>query len=113
MTDKKHPSHVFNLMFILFLTAGMSHITMQAAMAGPAFKTVQYMPRNMNDVPRISPEALNSRLENGESILIVDTRSAREFDGHHIAGAISIPLEQVQSSLDELPKDRDIVFYCT
>ena len=113
MTDKKYPSHAMNLMFILFLTAGMLLITTQGAIAGPLFKTVQYMPRNMKDVPRISPETLNSRLENGESIIIVDTGSARQFEGGHIAGAISIPLEQVESRLDELPKDRDIVFYCT
>jgi len=113
MTDKKHPSILLNLMLLLFFTAGMLHLTIHSAIAGRAFRTVQYMPRNMKDVPRISPETLNSRLENGESIIVVDTRSARQFEGGHIAGAISIPLEQVESRLNELPKDRDIVFYCT
>ena len=113
MTYKQLSSHVISLMFFSFLIAGMLHITRQAATAGPAFKTVQYMPRNMNDVPRITPEALNSRLKGGESVIIVDTRSARQFEGGHIAGAISIPLDQVEAHLDELPKDREIVFYCT
>ncbi len=71
------------------------------------------MPRNLKDVPRITPEALNSRLKGGESIIIVDTRSARQFEGGHIAGAVSIPLDQVEARLDELPKDHEIVFYCT
>jgi hypothetical protein len=64
-------------------------------------------------VPRISPEDLKGRLDNGESILIVDVRSVNAFKVEHIAGAISVPLKQVESRLDEFPLDRDIVLYCT
>ncbi len=43
---------------------------------------------------------------------VVDVRPQREYDEGHMAGAVSIPLDELKSRLDELPKDRDIVAYC-
>ena len=64
-----------------------------------------------SEVPRISPEELKDRLDNGEAILVVDSRSPVEFETGHIAGAISVPSYEVESRLDELPRDQEIVFY--
>jgi rhodanese-related sulfurtransferase len=64
-------------------------------------------------VPRIWPEDLKDRLDNGEAILVVDARSIADFEGQHIVGAISVPLNEVESRLDEFPRDQEIVFYCT
>jgi hypothetical protein len=64
-------------------------------------------------VPRISPEDIKGLLDNGEQILIVDVRSVNAFKAQHIAGAISVPLKEVESRLDEFPLDQEIVFYCT
>ena len=64
-------------------------------------------------MPRISPEELKERLDNGEAILIVDSRSLVEFETGHIAGAISVPSYEVESRLDEFPRDQEIVLYCT
>jgi hypothetical protein len=68
-------------------------------------------PQNQSDVPRITPRELKGRLDRGEGVLVVDARSAGAFAEHHIPGAVSIPLEEVESRLDELPHDQDIVFY--
>ena len=70
-------------------------------------------PQSKDQVPRISAEVLKKRLDSGESILIVDSRSPGEFQTRHIAGAISVPYGEVESRLAELPKDQEIVFYCT
>jgi rhodanese-related sulfurtransferase len=64
-----------------------------------------------SEVPRISPEELKDRLDNGEAILVVDSRSAYEFETQHIAGAISVQSHEVESRLDEFPRDQEIVFY--
>jgi rhodanese-related sulfurtransferase len=64
-------------------------------------------------VARISAPDLKARLDGGEEILVVDSRSLAEFERRHIAGAISVPLREVPARLDELPRDKDIVFYCT
>ncbi len=64
-------------------------------------------------IHRIAPEDLKGRLDNGEAILIVDVRSVNAFKTQHIAGAISVPLKEVESRLDEFPLEQEIVFYCT
>ena len=64
-----------------------------------------------SEVPRISREDLKDRLDNGEAILVVDARTSYEFETGHIAGAISVPSLEVESRLDEFPRDQDIVFY--
>jgi len=70
-------------------------------------------PKSKSEVPRISAEELKDRLDNGEEILIVDSRATSLFETRHIAGAISVPSFEVESHLDELPRDQEIVFYCT
>jgi hypothetical protein len=70
-------------------------------------------PQSKDQVPRISAEVLKNRLDSGEDILIVDSRSVAEFQNRHIVGAISVPYNEVESRLAELPKDQEIVFYCT
>jgi len=46
------------------------------------------------------------------SVVILDTRPAREFAAGHIAGAISLPIDELQARLGKLPKGRDYVAYC-
>lgn len=44
---------------------------------------------------------------------LVDVRSKSEYQTSHLAGAISIPLEEVKDrAVSELGKDDEIVFYC-
>ena len=45
-------------------------------------------------------------------VLFVDARSVEEYSSAHIKGAISIPVGQVEARLSELPKDKEIIFYC-
>jgi 3-mercaptopyruvate sulfurtransferase SseA len=68
-------------------------------------------PKSSSEVPRISAEELKERLDNGEEILIVDSRANSVFETRHIAGAISVPHYEVDEHLDEFPRDQEIVFY--
>jgi rhodanese-related sulfurtransferase len=45
-------------------------------------------------------------------VVIVDVRPTEEFRAGHVPGAIGIPLKELESRLEELPHDRDIVTYC-
>jgi rhodanese-related sulfurtransferase len=45
-------------------------------------------------------------------VVVLDTRPANEYAAGHIAGAISIPIDEMQRRLRELPKDKDYVAYC-
>jgi rhodanese-related sulfurtransferase len=63
------------------------------------------------DVETIGREELRARLASGEVVLI-DVRPQEEFAAGHIEGARSIPIEELERRLEELPADREIVAYC-
>ena len=64
------------------------------------------------DVPRISVSETADQLAQGD-VVLVDVRSKASYDKAHAAGSVSIPEEEVASRLDELPRDRLLVLYCT
>jgi rhodanese-related sulfurtransferase len=56
-------------------------------------------------------DELKARLK-GNSIILVDVRPAEEYSAGHIAGAISIPHDEIDDRLREIPRDKEIVAYC-
>jgi len=70
--------------------------------------TAVLQPADKSEVPRISAEDLKKRLDNGDDILVVDTRNATLYDLKHIQGAIMKP-----NSFDNVPHDQEIVAYCS
>jgi rhodanese-related sulfurtransferase len=42
----------------------------------------------------------------------VDTRPAHEYEAGHIAGAVSLPVDELKARLRRLPKNREYVAYC-
>jgi rhodanese-related sulfurtransferase/DNA-binding HxlR family transcriptional regulator len=60
----------------------------------------------------ISREELLARLEAGEALMVVDVRPVEEYRAAHLPGAVSIPLDELEHRLRELPQDRQIVAYC-
>jgi rhodanese-related sulfurtransferase/predicted transcriptional regulator len=63
------------------------------------------------DVEAIGREELLTRLGRGD-VVLVDVRPEQEFAAGHIDGARSIPLDELEQRLAELPADREIVAYC-
>jgi len=47
-----------------------------------------------------------------KQVVVLDTRPASEYVAGHIAGAISIPVEDIQRRLKELTKGKEYVAYC-
>jgi 3-mercaptopyruvate sulfurtransferase SseA len=47
------------------------------------------------------------------SVVIVDTRDADSYAQEHIKGAINIPLPEFENRYQELPKDKQIIIYCS
>ena len=47
-----------------------------------------------------------------ENMVILDTRPATEYAAGHIAGAISVPVDDLQRRLRQLPKRKEYVAYC-
>ena len=63
-------------------------------------------------VPEIEPSALSARLAAGEALQIVDVREPHEWAIARIHGAQLIPLAALESRLDELSPDREIIVHC-
>ena len=59
----------------------------------------------------VSRSELVSRVLAGEAV-VVDLRPSDEFEAGHIAGALSIPLAELEARLAELPEHVEIVAYC-
>ena len=72
------------------------------------------LPQTEAEVPRVTAEEAKAALDAGEAI-IVDVRSADAYKTSHIAGAISIPLDEFETNLTGLNLDQDqwIITYCT
>jgi len=64
-----------------------------------------------DDVDTIGREDLLARLARGD-VVVVDVRPAVEYAAGHIEGARSIPLDELERRLAELPPDTEIVAYC-
>ncbi len=64
------------------------------------------------NVPRISPQTAKERVDAGQAVLI-DVRSKQAYDSQHAAGALSFPEEEIEARLQELPRDKDLILYCT
>jgi len=46
------------------------------------------------------------------AVTVLDVRPPEEYRAGHIPGALSVPLEQLERTLEELPRDREVVAYC-
>jgi membrane protein DedA with SNARE-associated domain/rhodanese-related sulfurtransferase len=64
---------------------------------------------------RISVADLYELIQGGAAPVILDVRSitARELEPRWIPGALHVPLQDVAKLLKELPRDREIILYCT
>ncbi|MFC2030295.1 rhodanese-like domain-containing protein [Chloroflexota bacterium] len=63
-------------------------------------------------VARASIQEATDRVERGEALL-VDVRSQAAYDKSHAAGAVSFPEEEADARLGELPRDKELILYCT
>jgi rhodanese-related sulfurtransferase/DNA-binding HxlR family transcriptional regulator len=60
----------------------------------------------------IGADELLDRLRSDQPPVMIDVRPAEEYQAAHVAGAVSIPLAELEQRLRELPRDREIVAYC-
>ncbi len=63
-------------------------------------------------VARIQPEDLKHRLDD---VVVIDLRTAEEFqsEGMKIPGALWFDRKELEARHEEIPRDRDVILYCT
>jgi 3-mercaptopyruvate sulfurtransferase SseA len=66
--------------------------------------------------PGVTPEfipltQLVDEIAAGKKPMIIDVRTKEEYREAHIKGSFSIPLSDIANDLDQIPKNRLVVFY--
>ncbi len=65
----------------------------------------------MDEVLRVAPQEVRESVASGRAILVCAYDDERAFGKSHLDGAI--PLHELMTRLPLLPKDQEIVFYCS
>lgn len=80
---------------------------------------VAFLPRLIGSVRKgamLSIDDLKTRLDANEDILLLDVRTAEDYDGEqgHIAGSVLLPLEQLEQRIDEISDyyEKPVVCIC-
>jgi rhodanese-related sulfurtransferase len=66
-------------------------------------------------INRITADELRERLDRGEPVAVVDSRSAASWEKAELQprGSIRVPPDDVEGYVDRVPKDRAVVTFCT
>ena len=74
-------------------------------------RLVQSFLQDRGPLQSISAAELVERMKAGD-VLILDVRPELEYQSGHIPGARSIPIDELEARLTELPRDQEIIAYC-
>ncbi len=66
-------------------------------------------------ISRIGVDELKEKLDSGEELVIVDLRHSLDFeaDPERIPGAFRMDAKELEEKDDLLPRDREVILYCT
>ncbi|MDP8970387.1 MAG: metalloregulator ArsR/SmtB family transcription factor [Actinomycetota bacterium] len=70
-----------------------------------------YVGQSIDEVEAVSRAELHRRLQAGD-VVVIDVRPPEEYAAGHIPGAVSIPVDELEQRLAELPPHVDVVAYC-
>jgi rhodanese-related sulfurtransferase len=64
---------------------------------------------------RVTVDELKERMARGEEFVFVDTRNPKAWAEAEtkLPSAIRLPADEVSEHLDQIPKDRTVITYCT
>jgi len=67
------------------------------------------------EATRITTDEVRERMDRGEQFAFVDTRNPKAWgeSDKKLPKAIRVPAEEVEQHLNEIPKDRVVLTYCT
>lgn len=104
--------------FVTYHVAGQAVADFYGALRGLAetrLAEVQQIARTFalkrGSLEPVDRRVLLQRVRAGE-VTVLDVRPVEEYRAAHIAGALSVPLKELQKYLGSLPKGREIVAYC-
>ncbi len=79
---------------------------------GPARTDIVYSPKPLEGTISVKEfEQIAARAP--ETIQVIDVRNADEWNAGAISGALNIPLGELENRLDELDRNKELIFYCS
>ena len=61
---------------------------------------------------QVSPTEIKQRLDAGERLRIIDIREHDEYETAHVDAAELLPMSEIQSWWQDLPRDEELVIMC-
>lgn len=96
---------------LLSLAGGLALIACSPEASEPVAESAE--PAAVATLQEVDVDQLKQRLDAGENIYLLDVRTPAELAEHGlIAGAVNIPIDELEGRLAEVPKDRPVVTYC-
>jgi predicted sulfurtransferase len=105
---------VFAVLVFLACNSTERNTVNSAAVASSNHKSsaqVTQAPPN-DGVRRITPGEAQDLLTKGQAV-VIDVRNQSSYDAGHVRGAKLIPANEFLNRIDELPRDKTIVTYCS
>ena len=67
------------------------------------------------EITRVTVEEVKIRMERGEHFVFVDARNPKAWAeaDTKLPRAIRVPADEAEQKLDEIPRDRTVIAYCT
>lgn len=105
--------HLFPLAVLLAVFPAARVMGGTQTKPGPQTPPAAEAPANpVAEAPRISVADAKKAIDDGKAVL-VDVRSAMNYQQEHAKGAVSLPTHEIAARMSELPKDKQIITYCT
>jgi len=64
------------------------------------------------DIGRLAPTEALEYMKKTQNVFIVDVSPPEKFQVEHFIGAVNIPMNELLSRINEIPKDRPLVINC-
>ncbi len=96
---------------------GLAVITLIALFS--AFLAVKFWQRQLFlrtlRMRQLHPREVHDKLNSGENVYVIDLRHRYDFNAlpHKVPGALRVPMEDIEKHHETIPRDRDIVVYCS
>ena len=103
------------LLIVLLIIVASACSAQPTQIIEPAFtQSPGSLPGTEDEIPRVTIEDARAALDSGAAI-IVDVRDPAEYEKSHVAGAVSIWLDEIEANPTGLNLDKDqwIITYCT
>ena len=67
------------------------------------------------EATRVTADEVKERMDRGEAFTFIDTRNPKAWAeaDTKLPGAIRLPADEIEQHLDQIPRDRTVITYCT